>query len=330
MSAFPSSTTTKMGCGWRELAAGQRSEFQVASAVARAMNIELPPGQDSVNALVDRLRLRQCLIILDNCEHVIDAVAAFAEAVLEQSHEVKLLTSSQELLGVEGEQVFRLRSLGEPDAAALFTERAHGADARFKITAQNRSAVAAICRRLDGIPLAIEMAAARAPSLGCEGVLERLDDRFRVLTGGRRTALPRQRTLLATLDWSHGLLSEGDAAVFRRLSVFSGGFSSEGASEVADGRPGRQLRSCERPLEPGRQVARGRRFAGGRSRPLPPAGNHSGLCAGKTCGRGGDDGHAATSCRILPEIFAAPSRADYFGLPVSARRLRRTLLRRNR
>ena len=206
---------------------------QVASAVARTMNIELPPGQDSVSALVDRLKLRQCLIILDNCEHVIDAVAALAEAVLEQSSEVKLLTSSQELLGVEGEQVFRLRSLGEPDAAALFTERAHGADARFKITAQNRSAVAAICQRLDGIPLAIEMAAARAPSLGCEGVLERLDDRFRVLTGGRRTALPRQRTLLATLDWSHGLLSEGDAAVFRRLGVFSGGFSLEAASEVA-------------------------------------------------------------------------------------------------
>jgi predicted ATPase len=206
---------------------------QVASAVARAMNIELSPGQDPVESLVDRLKLRQCLILLDNCEHVIDAVAGLAEAILEQSSKVKLLTSSQELLGVEGEQVFRLRSLGEPDAAALFKERAHAADASFKITGQNETAVASICQRLDGIPLAIEMAAARAPSLGCEGVLERLDDRFRVLTGGRRTALPRQRTLLATLDWSHGLLSDSDAAVFRRLSVFSGGFSLEAASQVA-------------------------------------------------------------------------------------------------
>jgi hypothetical protein len=101
------------------------------------------------------------------------------------------------------------------------------------MTADGAAAAAAICQRLDGIPLAIEMAAARAPALGCEGVLHRLDDRFRVLTGGRRTALPRQRTLLATLDWSHGLLSERDASVFRRLGIFTGGFSLEAASDVA-------------------------------------------------------------------------------------------------
>jgi predicted ATPase len=206
---------------------------QVPGAVARAMSIELPASGDPLDALVDRVKLRKCLIVLDNCEHVIDAVAALAEAILEQSSNVKLLTSSQELLGVEGERVLRLRSLGDADAAALFAERAAAADAGFMITAQSADAVAAICRRLDGIPLAIEMAAARAPNLGCEGVLERLDDRFRVLTGGRRTALPRQRTLLATLDWSHDLLSARDAAVFRRLSVFSGGFSLAAASDVA-------------------------------------------------------------------------------------------------
>jgi predicted ATPase len=205
---------------------------QVPGAVARAMNIDLPAGESPLDALVDRLRVRRCLILLDNCEHVIDAVAALAEAVLDTSDGVKMLASSQELLGVEGEQVFRLRSLGELDAVALFTERAQAADAGFKITKEGVVAAAAICQRLDGIPLAIEMAAARAPSLGCEGVLHRLDDRFRVLTGGRRTALPRQRTLLATLDWSHGLLSPADAAVFRRLSIFTGGFSLAAALEI--------------------------------------------------------------------------------------------------
>ncbi len=208
---------------------------QVPAAVARAMAIELPAGRDPLEALIDRLRLRRCLIVLDNCEHVIDAAAAFAEAILEASSGIKLLASSQEPLGVEGEQVYRLRSLAEVDAATLFAERACSAEAGFAVRPQDEAAVAAICTRLDGIPLAIEMAAARAPSLGVEGVLERLDDRFRLLTGGRRTALPRQRTLAATLDWSHGLLSERDAAVFRRLGGFSGGFTLEAASKVACG-----------------------------------------------------------------------------------------------
>jgi predicted ATPase len=208
---------------------------QVPAAVARAMAIELMVGMDPFEALIDRLRLRRCLILLDNCEHLIDSVATLAEAILEASNSVKLLASSQEPLGVEREQVYRLRSLAEVDAAALFRERAGGADASFVIQARDEAAVAAICTRLDGIPLAIEMAAARAPSLGCKGVLERLDDRFRLLTGGRRTALPRQRTLAATLDWSHGLLSERDAAAFRRLGAFSGGFTLEAASTVASG-----------------------------------------------------------------------------------------------
>ncbi|HEY3797188.1 MAG TPA: TIR domain-containing protein [Caulobacteraceae bacterium] len=205
---------------------------QVPGVVARAMMIELPAGQDPLTALVNRLEPMRCLIVLDNCEHVIDTVAALAEAVLDASSGVKMLTSSQELLGVEGEQVFRLRSLGEPDAAALFAERAHAVDANFSTAGRNVETIRTICQRLDGIPLAIEMAAARAPSLGCEGLLQRLDDRFRVLTGGRRTALPRQRTLQATLDWSHSLLSERDAAVYRRVGVFTGGFTLEAASDL--------------------------------------------------------------------------------------------------
>jgi predicted ATPase len=206
---------------------------QVSGTVARALGVELSPNQDPLAALVEHLRRRRCLVILDNCEHVIDAAAEFAEAVLEATEAVKMLVSSQEPLGIEPERVFRLRSLSEADGSALFTERASAADAAFSIARREASAVSAICKRLDGIPLAIEMAAARAPSLGCEGVLQRLDDRFRLLTGGRRTALPRQRTLQATLDWSHGLLSESDAAVFRRLGVFTGGFSVEAASSAA-------------------------------------------------------------------------------------------------
>jgi predicted ATPase len=205
---------------------------QVAAGIARALGLELPPGRDQIDALIVRLRARDCLLVLDNCEHLIDAVAAVAEAVLERTERVKLLASSQELLGVEGERVFRLRSLAEADAAALFVARASAADATFRPRPRDETAIAAICQRLDGIPLAIEMAASRAPALGCEGVLERLDDRFRILTGGRRTALPRQRTLQATLDWSHGLLSPEDAAVFRRLGVFTGGFTLEAASKV--------------------------------------------------------------------------------------------------
>ncbi len=208
---------------------------QAPAAIARAMAIELPVGRDPFDALVDRLRLRRSLIVLDNCEHVIDAVASFAEAILEASNGIKLLASSQEPLGVEREQVYRLRSLAEVAAATLFAERARAADASFAIGSRDEATVAAICTRLDGIPLAIEMAAARASSLGCAGVLERLDDRFRLLTGGHRTALPRQRTLAATLDWSHGLLAAREATVFRRLGVFSGGFALEAASAVAAG-----------------------------------------------------------------------------------------------
>ena len=208
----------------------------VAAAVARAMNIELPSGQDPVFALVERLRGRRCLILLDSCEHVIDAIARLAEAVLDRAPGIKLLATSQESLGVEGERTFRIPTLSEADAVVLFVERAKAADANFSVSPRNEDAVAAICTRLDGVPLAIEMAAARAPSLGCEGVLQRLDDRFRVLTGGRRTAMPRHRTLMATLDWSYDLLSDTDAAVFRRLGVFSAGFTLEAAANVASDR----------------------------------------------------------------------------------------------
>jgi predicted ATPase len=204
----------------------------VAGAVARAMGLDLPAEDEPLGALVERLKPRDCLIILDNCEHLIDAAAALVAALLERSSTVKLLATSQDALRAEGEQVFSLQPLAASDAAQLFCERARAVDASFDPSERNAEAVADICQRLDGIPLAIEMAAVQAPALGCDGLLVRLDDRFRLLTGGRRTALPRHRTLIATLDWSYDLLPEREAAVFRRLGVFGGGFSLDAATAV--------------------------------------------------------------------------------------------------
>lgn len=208
----------------------------VAGAVARTVGVHpLSDPADAAGELLERLKAWSALLVLDSCEHLVEAVAALAEAILRHAPRVKLLVTSQEPLGVEGERVSRLRSLSEADAAQLFATRARAADAGFAARPADIETIRAICARLDGIPLAIEMAAARAPALGCEHLLALLDDRFRVLTGGRRTALPRQRTLRATLEWSHSLLSENEAAVFRRLGIFMGGFGLEAACEVASG-----------------------------------------------------------------------------------------------
>lgn len=218
----------------------------VPGAVTNALDIDTSSAKSPLDAMVSRLKRQDLLLLLDNCEHVIDAVAAMVEALLAAAPKVRVLISSQEPLGIAGEQIFRLPSLGVPKEAQigseealqsgaiqLFTERAKAADPRFTLDDRNASTVAAICRRLDGIPLAIEMAAARAPMLGVDRLAQKLDERFRVLTGGRRTALPRQQTLRATLDWSYGLLSEPERTVLRRLSIFAGGFTLDGASRVA-------------------------------------------------------------------------------------------------
>ena len=218
----------------------------VPGAVTTALHIDTSSAKTPLEAMVSRLKNQDLLLLLDNCEHVIDAVAAMVEALIAAAPKVRVLISSQEPLGIAGEQIFRLPSLGVPKEAhvrseealqsgaiQLFTERAKAADPRFELDDRNASTVAAICRRLDGIPLAIEMAAARAPMLGVDRLAQKLDERFRVLTGGRRTALPRQQTLRATLDWSYGLLSERERMVLRRLSIFAGGFTLDGAGRVA-------------------------------------------------------------------------------------------------
>jgi predicted ATPase len=185
-------------------------------------------------------------VVLDNCEHLIDAAARMAEALLRASPVVCAVATSREPLRAAAEYVYRVPPLDVPaednldaddvlrhGAVKLFVARAHAAEPRYVPDRRLASVKAAICRRLDGIPLAIELAAARIAAFGVEGVGARLDDRFRLLTGGSRTALPRHQTLRATLDWSHDLLSESERVVLRRLSVFAGTFTLDAAAAIA-------------------------------------------------------------------------------------------------
>lgn len=212
------------------------------AAVALALGIALP-GVDPRAELVAALRARQLLLLLDNCEHLIEAVGSFAQALLAAAAGVRVLTTSQEMLKTGGEQVYRLASLAVParddDAEALgygavrlFVERVRALDPSFAPAGPALAGVVDICRRLDGMALAIELAAARVPLLGVDGVRERLGERLRVLTNGSRSALPKHQTLRAAFDWSWGLLAPLDQVVFRRLGVFTGGFTMELAQTV--------------------------------------------------------------------------------------------------
>jgi predicted ATPase/DNA-binding winged helix-turn-helix (wHTH) protein len=213
--------------------------------VATALGLEMAAGTRSAQRVADALGSRPLLLVLDNCEHVVEAAANMAEALLRASPSTRVVATSREALRVPGECIYRVLPLGvpaegvkDPDevlrhgAARLFVARARDADPHFSLDSRAAGAMAAICRRLDGMPLAIELAAARTASLGLEGLASRLDDRFRLLTGGRRTAFPRQQTLRATLDWSYELLRDPERAVLRRLAVFRGSFSLEAASTV--------------------------------------------------------------------------------------------------
>ncbi|HKJ39770.1 MAG TPA: hypothetical protein VJ972_13415, partial [Anaerolineales bacterium] len=198
--------------------------------------------------VTDYLRAKNLLLILDNCEHLIEACADIAESFIQACTNIKILASSREALGISGEMTFRVPSLFLPDekqvtleaildceSVQLFSDRASAANPKFQLTEKNASSVAQICLRLDGIPLALELAAARAKVLSAEQIAERLDDRFRLLTGGSRTALPRQQTLRALIDWSYDLLSEPEKVLFRRLAVFVGGCTLEAAESVCSG-----------------------------------------------------------------------------------------------
>jgi predicted ATPase/DNA-binding winged helix-turn-helix (wHTH) protein len=217
----------------------------VPVTVAAAVGLDLGSGEVSEQRVAQALAGRQLVLVLDTCEHVIGTAATLAEAVLRTSGTVRLLATSREPLRAEGEWVYPVPPLAVPaedaddaddplryGAVQLFVERARAAEPHFAPNRREAGTIATICRRLDGIPLAIELAAARAAVLGVDEVATHLDDRFRILTGGRRTALPRQQTLRATFDWSHELLSEPERVILRRLAVFAGVFRLEAASAV--------------------------------------------------------------------------------------------------
>lgn len=221
----------------------------VPQAVASALGVKEQGGGALLDALLRYLRDKTLLIVLDNCEHVVQACAEFAQRVLQTAPNVKLLASSRDALQTAGETVIHVPPLAAPDAGAtitpaglaqidavrLFIDRATAAQPAFRVTDKNAAAVATICRRLDGIPLALELAAARTRAMTVEAIAARLDDRFKLLVTGDRTVLPRQRTLRALIDWSYDLLPARERQLFARLSVFAGGLTLDAAEAIGAG-----------------------------------------------------------------------------------------------
>jgi predicted ATPase/class 3 adenylate cyclase len=220
--------------------------FLVPAAIARELGMRESLNRPVLDTLLAYLEHQEILIILDNCEHLIEEARRVAAAILRACPAVRILATSRESLSIAGERTFRLSSLAVPpaeeaptaqavlryDAVELFTDRALASDARFTLTDENAPFVAEISARLDGIPLAIELAAARVKVLSPKQLAQKLDERFRVLTGGDRSALPRHQTMRALIDWSYDLLSERERMLFRKLSIFAGGFTLASASAV--------------------------------------------------------------------------------------------------
>ena len=219
----------------------------VVEVVAAALGIQQHQGRSLGESVIEALRTKQLLIVLDNCEHLLDAAADLVDEVVRSCPGVQVLATSREALDVPGERAKRLRSLPLPGASAstddlalneavrLFVERAQEVRSGFALDDATAPAVVQICRRLDGIPLALELAAARVASMQPADISARLDERFRLLTGGRRTAVERHHTLRAAVDWSYDLLDDRERTVFDRLAVFAGGFTLDAAEHVVAG-----------------------------------------------------------------------------------------------
>ena len=207
----------------------------IIPTIAATFEIREVQNVPLIQLVIDYLRAREILIVLDNCEHLVEASAQLVDQLLHACASLKIIASSREALGIEGETVYRVPSLKDEEAIQLFVDRATKAEPRFRLTNKNASFVTQICSRLDGIPLAIELAAARVKLFTPQQIAERLDDRFKLLTGGSRTALPRQQTLRALIDWSYQSLNETEQIALRRLAVFSGGWTFEGAESVVGG-----------------------------------------------------------------------------------------------
>src|SRR5574341_1278944 len=231
------------GVWWVEL--GSLDDENLApQAVAKTLGVQESASEPLTATLAHSLRPREALLVLDNCEHLIAACASLAEGLLSQCPHVQILATSREALNIAGEMVWRVPSLALPNSIAapdallrwegigLFVERAAAVSPDFRLTSANAKAVLQICRRLDGIPLAIELAAARLRALSVEQIAARLSSRFKLLTSGTRTALPRQQTLRALMDWSYDLLSEPERVLFRRLAGFVGGRTLEAVEAV--------------------------------------------------------------------------------------------------
>lgn len=221
----------------------------IPQTILSTMGVQEQPGKSPLEVLKEYLHEKQTLIVLDNCEHLVSASAKVANTLLNAAPKLKVLASSREALGVKGEVSYPVPSLSLPDvkqlptieqlsqyeAVRLFIDRALLVAPHFVVDKDNAPHIAQICYRLDGIPLAIELAVARIKMLSVEQISKRLDDRFRLLTGGARTALPRQQTLRALIDWSYDILSENERLLLRRLSVFAGGWTLEAAEEICAG-----------------------------------------------------------------------------------------------
>ena len=236
------------GVWWVELAPlGQGSA--VSTAVLSALGLREQPSRTALDQLTDRFGDGRALLMIDNCEHLLDPVAALLEPLLARASDLTVLATSREPLGVAGETTWRVPPLEVPagagpataealtafDAVALFVERARQARPNFSVTNDNAPAVAEICARLDGIPLAIELAAARVRMMSPDGIRAALDNRFRFLTGGSKHGLPRHQTLSASVAWSYDLLTEAERTTLRRLAIFTGGFTLDAAEAVGSG-----------------------------------------------------------------------------------------------
>ena len=229
---------------WLAELATVQDPAQVPAVVAAALGVREQPGVPAAEAVAQVLARQQLLLVLDNCEHVIGAAAELCAGLLAAADDVRILATSREPMAVAGEARYRLGPLALPDlddlagaagteAVALFADRARRADARFTLDEQTGPAVARLVTRLDGMPLAIELAAARVEALGVTGLLDRIDDRFALLAGGDRAAPSRQRSLAATVQWSYQLLDDDARRVFRAVSAFPGPFTLEAAEAVA-------------------------------------------------------------------------------------------------
>jgi len=221
----------------------------VPSVVAQTLGMAQAQDRRVDEALLTWLQRKHLLLILDNCEHLVETVARLADGIVRSCPDVSILATARQALGIDGEMEHRLPSLSIPEsdptmqvgaamqfgAIALFVERAKAADTRFQLTDVNARIVAEICRRLDGIPLALELAAARVRILSIPNLAKRLDDRFKILTGGSRTALPRQKTLTAMIDWSYDLLTPQEQTLLARVAIFAGGFGLDAATAVCAG-----------------------------------------------------------------------------------------------